>query len=494
MISLFDRNAYGQRLMSANLKKHGHNCSIIFLKRYLTESSYNLECEEGEFPWMGINMQGKVFKYASNSVISNKELSLLIDLLLKLKPDIIGLTVNTPLRNQNIKVTELIKTHFSVPVIWGGFDPTVNPEKCLEYADFVCVGEGDRTILDIAEKIDEKREINDVYNLAYLKNNKIIFNPKSPLEQVIDNYPWRDNSSENKYFIEDDALIENYPEINDKESGIYQTMSARGCPFKCSYCCESSFKNLYSGEKFLRRRSPEDMIAELAEAKKQFNLKEIRFDDEIFGMDLKWLKVFEPLYKKHIDLPFEAFIYPSPDIEEILIVLKNAGLKFCCLALESGSERINKTVFNRSFNRKLFLNAAKCCNKLGIKYYTDVITYNPYEQEEDLKKSLDVLVDLGGNFNICVNKLFVLPGTKLAEQMQNDGIDLSDTSRDTLFNYYCRLYWIASSSYFSRPVIRTLEKIPIFKKYPELINPFIIKAVLSPDRILGKLKKLVLRR
>ena len=130
MISLFDRNAYGQRLMSANLKKHGHNCSIIFLKRYSTVSSYNLECEEGEFPWMGINMQGKIFKYASNSVISNIELSLLQNLLSRLKPDIIGLTVNTPLRNQNIKVTEFIKTHFSTPVIWGGFDPTVNPEKC----------------------------------------------------------------------------------------------------------------------------------------------------------------------------------------------------------------------------------------------------------------------------------------------------------------------------------------------------------------------------
>ncbi|PKL84543.1 MAG: hypothetical protein CVV22_12440 [Ignavibacteriae bacterium HGW-Ignavibacteriae-1] len=494
MISLFDRNAYGQRLMSANLKKHGHHCSIIFLKRYSNESSYNLECEEGEFPWMGINMQGKIFKYASNSVISNIELSLLQNLLSRLKPDIIGLTVNTPLRNQNIKVTEFIKTHFSAPVIWGGFDPTVNPEKCLEYADFVCLGEGDRTILDIAANIDRKSEINDVCNLAYFKNNEIVFNPKSPLEKVIDNYPWRDNSPDDKYFIEDDKLIENYPEINDSEPGIYQTMSARGCPFKCSYCCEASFKRLYSGEKFLRRRSPGDLISELTEAKKQFNLREIRFEDEIFGMDLKWLKEFEPLYTQHINLPFDAYIYPSPDIEEILTVLKKAGLKLCCLALESGSERINKSVFGRNYNRELFLKAARFCKKLDIKYYTDVITYNPYEQEEDLKQTLEVLLDMQGNFTICVNKLFVLPGTKLAEQMQIDGMDLSDTSRDTLFNYYCRLYWITSSSYFSRPVIRTLEKIPILKKHPELINPLLIKVILSPDKVLGKLKRLVLRK
>jgi hypothetical protein len=36
-ISLFDLNAYGIRLMSANLKEHGHQCDVIFLKRYKKE-------------------------------------------------------------------------------------------------------------------------------------------------------------------------------------------------------------------------------------------------------------------------------------------------------------------------------------------------------------------------------------------------------------------------------------------------------------------------
>lgn len=494
MLSLYDRNAYGQRLMSSNLKNHGHNCSLIFLKRYSTQISYNLEMEEDEFPWMGVNMQGKVFKYASNSTISDTELQLLKDLLIKLKPALIGMTVNTPLRKQNIKVTEFLKSNFKVPVIWGGFDPTVNPEKCLEYADYVCLGEGDRTILDIAGNIDKNIRIDNVCNLGYKLGHEIIFNPKSPLEQNIDDYPWRDNSPEDKYFIEDNRLIENYPLINDKDAGFYQTMSARGCPFKCSYCCESSFKSLYAGEKFLRRRTPENLIAELSEAKKQFNLKEIRFEDEIFGMDLNWLKKFETLYKKYIDLPFDAYIYPSNNIEEILKTLKNAGMKLCCLALESGSERINKSVFNRNFNRELFLQAAKYCKKLGIKFYTDVISYNPYEQEEDLQKTLDVLLEMNGKFNICVNKLFVLPGTKLAEQIKTDGMNFNDSGRDILFNYYCRLYWITSSSYLSRPLVRTIQKIPVFKKHPQLINAFIIKSLLSPDAVFRRLKNLLLRK
>jgi len=488
LISLYDRNAYGQRLMSANLKKRGHRCHMIFLKRYNTDWSYQLELEVGEYPWMGVNERGQVFKYASNSHISERELELLRGLLEKIKPDVIGMTVNTPLRVQNIKVTRFIKEHFNVPIVWGGYDPTVNAPQCLELCDYACVGEGDQAILEIAERIDEGRNFDDVCNLAYLREGRAFFKPKAPAEQDIDKYPWRDNSPEHKYFIEDDQLIENYPVINDRGPGEYQTMSARGCPYKCTYCCEALLKDIYEGEKFLRRRSPQDMVAELVEAKRQFNLTHIRFEDEIFGMNLKWLDEFAPLYREQVGLPFDAYIYPSRNIERIMKTLKYAGLTFCCLALESGSERINKKVFDRVYDRELFLKTVRVCKELDIPFYSDIITYNPYEQEEDLKKTLDVLMEMGGGFSMCINKLFVLPGTKLAEQMEKDGLTVGDASRDSMFNYYCRLFWIASFSPYSPQFIRLIHRIGLFRRHPALLNPLQVKAILNPSWAFGRLK------
>ena len=67
------------------------------------------------------------------------------------------------------------------------------------------------------------------------------------------------------HFLEDNSLKRGYQVLNDKKPGVYQAMSARGCPYKCSYCCEATFKDLYAGEVFLRRRSPEDLVAELAD-------------------------------------------------------------------------------------------------------------------------------------------------------------------------------------------------------------------------------------
>jgi radical SAM superfamily enzyme YgiQ (UPF0313 family) len=480
-VSLYDRNAYGLRLMSANLKQHGHKCHIIFLKRYNTEPTYKLDLEAGEYPWMGINKSGRTFKFASNSRITDKEFDLLRQTLEELQPDAIGLTVNTPLRFQAAKVTRFIKRHFAIPVLWGGFDPTINTADCFELCDYACVGEGDQTILDVAERINAGRKFDDVCNLAFLRNGTVIKNQLHPLEKNLDNYPWRDNYPEGKYFIEDNRIVVNHSELTDKAVGVYQAMSARGCPHQCSYCCESSFKKLYCGEKFLRRRSPEDIVAELAETKRQFLITSIHFEDEVFAIDIKWLEKFVPLYKKEIGLPFVAYIYPSHNIEHILKLLKSAGLRYCCLALESGSERINREVFQRVYNRDLLIHTARLCKELGIAFYTDVITYNPYEGEDDLRKTLEVLMEMGGGYRMAVNKLYVLPGTKIAEQMNRDGIKIEELEKKNLmFDYYCRLFWIASFTRHSRPIINMIDRARIFRYYPKLLKPTLIEALVNP--------------
>ena len=156
-------------------------------------------------------------------------------------------------------------------------------------------------------------------------------------------------------------------------------------------------------------------------------------------------------------------------------------MDFCCLALESGSERINRDVFGRVYNRELFLKTAWSCKKLNIKFYTDVITYNPYEEEEDLKKTLDVLIEIGGGFGMCINKLFALPGTAIFQIMKKDGIGLRDVEkRETLFNYYCRLCWITSFTAHARTIIKGVEKLKIFRRYPYSLNPSLLNTMLHP--------------
>lgn len=484
-ISLYDRNAYGMRLMSASLKARGHDCNMIFLKRYDTSPTTKMmEVAEDEYPWMGINSEGRVFKYAANSRINATELELLRETVAKINPQVIGITVNTPLRSQAKLVTKFLRQHFETPVIWGGYDPTVNPEACLGHCDYACIGEGDQAILDIAACIDEGKSFDHVGNLSYLRNGETVANKKVPLENTLDDLPWRDNDPEGKWFIEDSRIEENHKELNDRESIIYNTMSARGCPYKCSYCCEATLKDIYTGEKFLRRRSPENVVAELVQVKKRFGVKVIHFDDEIFAMDLKWLEVFAIYYKVKVNLPFVAYIYPTRNIEAILSVMKRAGLFYCCLGLESGSERMNKGVFDRVYNREQFLKTGEVLKKLDIKFYTDVITYSPYEEEEDLRRTLDVLIDLNercnnAGYDMNVNKLFVLPGTILAKKMALDKQTIGPSHKDVMFNFYSRLFWIAAFQGPVRQVIDRIFEAGVFREEPWLLDMGQVKKALA---------------
>jgi len=477
-ISLYDRNAHGQRLMSANLKRAGHDVHMIFLKRYSTNRVASDVIEVGEYPWTGINERGQEFKYATNSLITAAELQILRDLLERIDPDVIGMTVNTPLRLQNTRVTQFIKSFSKVPVVWGGYDPTVNPTQCLPLCDYACVGEGDTTMLQIAECIGSGDSFDRVCNLAYIRDGRVLINRKSPLLRDLDALPWRDNTSQNKYFIEDGVLEENHAALNDRQVGSYQAMTSRGCPYRCTYCCEASLKDSYVGEKFLRRRSPSDCVSELRDAISNFDINEIVFEDEIFGMDLKWVSEFVPIYKKMVDLPFIAYIYPTRNIGKLLPLLKSAGLKYCCLALESGSTHINQVVFDRVYDRDLFLKTVFLCKQLEIEFYTDVITYNPYEEERDLQDTLDVLLDMRGGFDMCVNKLFILPGTRLAQQVRRDGKDIPDESKDKLFNYYCRLFWIASFSPNAGWAVRVLKQARLLRSHPQFLHMGLVEWVL----------------
>ena len=315
-ISICDRNAQGLRMMSSSLRAAGHECHTVFLKRY--GRSAEVAAEPDDFPWIGIDSRGREFRYAHGSPITDHELDLLRGLLERIGPDAIGMSVTTPLRKRNVKVTRFVKSFTNAPVIWGGYDPTVNTADCLEYCDYACVGEGDITMLEIARRLDAAERLDDISNLSYQRAGSTVTIPKGPLVHDLDSLPWRDNTTEQKYFIEDDELIESYPLLTDRPAGIYQTITSRGCPYRCTYCCEASLKDIYTGEKFLRRRSPRDAVAELAVAKNKYGTTEIMFEDEIFGMEYKWLQQFTPLYREQVGLPFSAYLYPTRNVDKLL--------------------------------------------------------------------------------------------------------------------------------------------------------------------------------
>jgi len=477
LISVNDVNTEGLRTLSASLTQNGHHPYIIFLQRngfpYNHDGKYRhagkiIEQDD----WTGINAKGTAFRYSRGPDLTATEEKLFLSLIKDIKPDVVGFTVTQPLVKRIAYLSSLIKSKYNIPIIWGGPSPTTDPKTCAAYCDYVCIGEGEKTIVDIASKIDNKENIKEVNNLAYLQNGELIQNPLHPLIANLDELPLKDIYPENKFLIDDECLVSDFGEINYSRGDKYHLMSSRGCPYSCSYCSENYVKRLYSPQKYLRRRSPSNVIKELELAKKVVNYSVVLFEDEVFSLDYEWLEEFGDLYNKRINLPFICYIYPNKDIERQLKLLKRMGLSSTCLALQSGSDRINREIFKRPFDKKLYLETAHILKRLNIGYYVDVITYNPFETKKDLQDTLSVLSQLPKPFALCVNKLYLIKGTgihALAENSKDHEVNKLVTDRT--FSYYCRLFFL--TTIVNKYIVHFIHKIRFFAYFPIMLTMFI---------------------
>ncbi|MBF0217327.1 MAG: radical SAM protein [Candidatus Omnitrophica bacterium] len=478
-ISLYDESACGIRILSACLKNAGHESHVIFFKGYRnSRNKEEVSLREGEIPWEGIGPYNGEFYYAVKHAITGKEKDMLADLVSEIGPDFIGMTVNTPLLWKAIEVSAAIKKRFpSIPLVWGGFEPTVNPDGALKYCDYAARGECEYAIVDIARAMDEERDLRSIKNLSYLDKGRLLSNGLYPPCEDLSSLPFQDISREDKYFIDGDALTK-APNFLFPSPGVYSTITGRGCVFQCAYCCELYMKELYKPNRYQRRRRPEEVLSELEAVKARGDINYVIFQDEIFSYDIKWLEKFLPEYKRRIGIPFTAFLYPSMDFRTKIELLKAAGMSGTCIAVQSGSPEIAKG-YNRHFDREMLLDAARILRENNLSFYTDVITYNSLETKEDLEKTLGVLLDLPQPYEICINKLYLLPGTELYNRTASPGMD---DIKKNMFRFYTGLFLLAGYFKCSRALINAVKAIGIFEKDPVVLAP-----VLYLARFFGKL-------
>ncbi len=476
-ISVNDINAAGIRSLSAYLTEKGHETSIIFLKlpgypysAIISDTSDNKKyLREAKkiksYDWVAVEKNGDNVRHVRGPKVTDSEKEILISQIKKISPDLIGFSITAPLTRRISKISKYIKTKLSIPIIWGGAGATIDPDECAEHCDFVCVGEGEKTLEEIGRKIDQNKPIHDVNNLCYKRDGHVIKNPLNLLIKDLDNLPFIDINPEDKYLIENDSLVERFSKIS--YSGRYHMIGSRGCPYNCSYCTESYYKKLYAPARFIRRRSPQNVIDEIKEAQKIVKINFVQFEDEIFSLDYEWLKEFSDIYKKEIDLPFFSYIYPKGNLDNQLDLLKQTGLAYTCLALQSGSEFINRDIFRRYFKRNHFIEMAHKLESRGIPYYTDVIVHNFFENEDDLKDTLDILLQINP-FTIFMNKLYVLKNTTLSRIVEN-GHDYRKMNQisSRLNKYYINLFWLTQNN---KEFVNLCQKTRMFRLFPSLLN------------------------
>jgi anaerobic magnesium-protoporphyrin IX monomethyl ester cyclase len=414
-------DAFGIRILSSMLKQQGHQTQLIFLpsqrdlRRRTFRGSYSYDEE----------VLKKIIELCQES-------------------QIIGLSVMTHHYSIAKSLTSGLKERLSALVIWGGIHPTVSPEECLESADLVCVGEGETSMVELAHRLASGQDISDIPGIWLKRNGRLIDNGTGPLAQDLDRLPFPDYSFSDHHLLVDEALQpmtpENwyehlcrfFPPFNCPKPGqppkpAYQIISARGCPFVCTFCGEAPLRSTIYGRRYFRRRSIDNVIAELQWVKETFPfIGEICFCDDTFASrSLKEIQDFTRQYKEKINMPFYILVTPVNVVKNKFDLLVEAGLTNVGMGIQSGSPRILELYDRqRCGSVEQSLQAARILNsyKDRLQPYYDFIVENPYETREDLLQTVRLLIELPRPYVTRVYALSFFPGTPLYEKASADGL------------------------------------------------------------------------
>lgn len=487
-VSLYNKEAIGLSYLSSYLKSRGHEAVIIFLKKYCQVLKKNIETEGDNYHTM-VDSFGRDLILAYNSPFSERELRLFVDLIKELRPDFIGFSLTTVVFNAAVKLTALVKKEIpGIPVIWGGIEPTIEPEKCLEFADIVCLGEGEEAVCEFAEAISEDKDYRGIRNLWFKDEDRLIKNDLRELIQDLDSIPLPDFSFDDKYLIDSDRLFQGKMLQRKLNDGHYETITSRGCPFSCTYCCNDQLKILYPNQKYIRRRSVENVIDELRLVKRERKPDFIDFHDDIFTFNRQWIEKFADLYKQYINLPFFCNIHPRYTKEDIILTLKNSGLSGTTFGIQSGSEYVANEIYNRKVLNEDIIACSNLLHRLGINHNFDLITNNPLETEEHCIETLDLLLALPRpRLNNGLSKLSFFPGTEITKMLDDRGIKKG--ADENLYSFYNKLYLITQLR-LPRRFVKSLSKIAFLKRRPELLNGFFVLTKLR-HQTRGVAKKIV---
>ena len=314
--------------------------------------------------------------------------------------DFVGFSILTGSHNQMLKIADSIRGKTKV-VIGGPYTISFS-EECLQRADFVVRGFGERLLLKIAN--------------GEIKERGIYSESVPPKDLFI---------SSRKTFYQDEKR---------RENPLKNVITSFCCPYQCTYCYNSIVQKEFSLYRYAER--PVDSVVAECRALLEYPLKLIFFADDNFGVNLEWLKEFAPKYKKEVGVPFHCNIRIESATDERIKLFEDAGLTSLTFAIESASEKIRKELLNRHMTDEQIFNGIEVLRKYNIPFRTEQMLGLPTTTIED---DLELL-----KLN-CRIKPFVawtsifspIRGTPLAEFCVKNGYysGKNDDIADTLFSH-----------------------------------------------------------
>ena len=243
------------------------------------------------------------------------------------RPDIImtGHAGSTPAHPSVITMARALKARLPlVPIVYGGVYPTYHGAEILASEpaiDIIVRGEGEQTIVHLAEAMTTGRDLNGVRGIDYRHAGKV--RATAPAEMIAD----LDARRVGWELIEDWDLYQCW---GMGRSAVVQF--SRGCPHQCTYCGQRGFWTKW------RYRDAAKTVAEIAwlHRERQVNFIDLA-DENPTSSKRVWREFLEALIAENLPVKLFATIR-APDIvrdAEFLHLYKRAGIECVLMGMET---------------------------------------------------------------------------------------------------------------------------------------------------------------
>jgi radical SAM superfamily enzyme YgiQ (UPF0313 family) len=355
----------------------------------------------------------------------------------------VGITVLTgaPIRDA-VRVSRAVKARYpDLPVVWGGWHPSMFGADCLEEpsVDATVQGQGESTFGEIVERLARGETLEGCRgSTCRAEHGAVVPNPARPLEDV------------NAFHPHDYTLIDvaRYYRLKGKPQLDYIT--SQGCRFRCAFCADP-----FVYERRWVGLEPARVGAELEALWRRYGFADVNFQDETFFTSTpRVMAIAEELIRRRLPISWAATMRADQCMrltDDEFQICKRSGLRRVLVGVESGSPEMLKRI-KKDITVEQVLATAERCRALGIRVQFPFIVGFPDESEESVAASLALaqrLRAMSPDFETMIFYFKPYPGSTITLEAVARGYQLPRTLDEwSTFDYVgSKGPWVSEEKY-----------------------------------------------
>lgn len=342
----------------------------------------------------------------------------------------------------------------SVPIIWGGWHPSIYPEQCLREgpADYCVFGQGEVTFIELLEAIESNSGFERIAGLAYIRDDEFYQNEERKFIDI-NQFPSYDYSL---------LPVESY--FRKKRMRQIDFYSSQGCPYRCGFCADPYvYGRRWSGLKGNR------MLDDVFGVVREFRADEVLFQDEnFFANQRRVIDFSRGVLQQDMQFSWVATSRAdqiAPLDDGLLAELSRSNLRKVIIGAESGSQEMLDFMKKDTLAEESVESAARLASH-GIGASFNFIVGFPEERFGETLKTLNVIKEIkrvSPKFEFNIFFYTPYPGTDLFDYITGKGYRVPHSLEE-----WSEIDFIFYSGYWVRQHER--EYVDRFKFYMKLAD------------------------